>query len=140
MRKAKIDATMINLVNSEGVIIEHGSIVHLTAGPFVGKAYRYEGVIISGHHTYRVKITRKSIAGHFRAVEWCHPSMIGCEVRVPLTRCQQVGAFALACWTKIDDWFMAGLVALVPLAWFEHYHMATKITEILSLGMITGGH
>lgn len=135
----KITADMIHLVTEDDVIIEHGSIVHICTGPNVGRAYRYEGVVIAGHHTYRVKITRKSIAGHFRAVEWIHPSVIGCSVRVPLTRCQRVKVFALACWTKIDDWFMAGLVALIPLAWFEHYHMATKITEVLSLGIFTGG-
>lgn len=140
MGKRKIDASMIELINSEGVIIEHGSIVHICTGPNVGRAYRYEGVVISGHRTYRIKITRKSIAGHFRSIEWCHPAVLGCEVRVPLTRCERAKIFAVACWTKIDDWFMAGMIALIPLAWFEHFHMATKITEVLSLGMITGGH
>jgi hypothetical protein len=138
-----ITPDMITLVNAEGVIIEHLSMVHICTGPNIGKAYRYEKIVIAGHRTFRVKITRKSIAGHFRSVEWVHPSDIGCDVQIPLTFCERFKLVCVHAWSKIDDWFMAGVIALIPLAVFEHYHLATKITEVVSLGMLStggGGH
>jgi len=134
----RTDVVKIELINDEGVLIEHGSIVHACSGPYVGRAYRYEGVFLYGHHTYRVKVSRKSTLGHFRAVAWAHPSVFGCTVRVPLTRRQACRAKIATLWAKIDDWFWAGTFALIPLAVFEHYHLATKITEVISLGMIGG--
>jgi hypothetical protein len=66
--------------------------------------------------------------------------MIGCKVHCPRTRKERCTDALVHAWSKLDDWFMAGLIALIPLAIFEHYHMASKITEVISLGMITGGH
>ena len=36
--------------------------------------------------------------------------------------------------TKIDDYLWAGAFALVPLAFFEHYHLAETITSALKFG------
>lgn len=128
----------LHLVNSDGRVMSEGCIVHVTSGPNTGRAYRFEGVYIHGD-THHVKVTRKSTHGHFRSVEWLHPSVLGCEVHRKLTRAEAAKLRCHALWARIDDWFWAGTFALIPLAVFEHFHLATKITEIVSLGMITGG-
>lgn len=127
----------MNLVNAESQIVAYGCTVHVIMGPNVGRAYRYEGVIVYGK-THRVKCTRKAVHGHFRSVEWYHPNALGCTVYTRLTLRQHVKSSCVSIFHKIDDWLMAGLFALIPLAAFEHFHLATKITEIVSLGMITG--
>lgn len=132
-----VDMT-IHLINSEGERLSVGCIVHVTTGASIGRAYRYEGVYAFGR-THRVKVTRKSTHGHFRSVEWLHPTMLGCTVRCPLTRRERLHNWSVRTWHRMDDWIMAGVFALIPLAWFEHYHMATKITEVFSLGLIGGG-
>lgn len=129
----------VKLINAEGEPLNEGCIVHVTTGPSMGRAYRYEGVCAFGK-THRVKVSRKAIHGNFRAVEWLHPTMLGCKVECPRTRKQRCSDFLSLLWHKLDDWVMAGVVALVPLALFEHYHWAGKITEVVSLGLLGGGH
>lgn len=127
----------MELINAESVTVTYGCTVHVVMGPNIGRAYRYEGVIVYGR-THRVKCTRKAVHGHFRSVEWYHPTALGCTVYTPLTRRQHVKAACTTVAHKVDDYILAGLFALLPLAAFEHFHLATKITEIVSLGMITG--
>jgi hypothetical protein len=134
---SSVDMT-VHLINSEGERLSVGCIVHVTTGPTIGRAYRYEGVHVFGK-THRVKVTRKSPYGHFRSVEWVHPTMLGCRVECPRTLNQRCHDAVLTTWHRVDDWIMAGVFALIPLAMFEHFHMADNITEAITLGMITGG-
>lgn len=142
MAKIIIDETYrtYKLINSEGVIIAQGSIVHVVAGPNLGRAYRFESILPYGKRgTYRVRVSRKSVHAHFRSVEFLPPNALGCKVERPLTRRERMWSACCTVWAKVDDWFWAGTFALIPLAVFEHFHLATKITEVVSLGMITGG-
>lgn len=127
------------LINTEGEVLSEGCIVHVVTGASIGRAYRYEGVYAYGK-THRIKVTRKATHGQFRSVEWLHPTQVGCKVHCPRTRKQRCVDVVAHTWSKIDDWFMAGLVALIPLAMFEHFHLASKITEVISLGMASRGH
>jgi hypothetical protein len=133
----------IILVNVEGVVVSPGAIVHVTAGPSMGRAYRYEGVVTvttraggSHGHTHRVKCSRKATHGHFRAVEWMAPAALGCTVHAPLSMSERIKARWCHMWSKVDDYLWAGAFALIPLALFEHFHMAARITEVVSLGML----
>lgn len=36
-------------------------------------------------------------------------------------------------WMRVDDWLMAGVFALVPLAFFERFHMAEHITNAMGM-------
>lgn len=141
MAKIVIDESFRNytLINSEGRVVAQGSIVHVVAGPNLGRAYRFESITAYGSRgTYRVRVSRKSVHAHFRSVEFLPPNALGCTVERPLTRFERFRAGCCTLWAKVDDWFWAGTFALIPLAVFEHFHLATKITEVVSLGMISG--
>lgn len=143
-RSTKIDT--LSLVNSEGQVVAFGAIVHVTNGPTLGRAYRFEGIVTvsirsrSHHgHTHRVKASRKASHGHFRAIEILAPEALGCAVHVPMTRCERMRLTCCHWLTKIDDYMWAGAFALIPLALFEHFHMSGKIAEVVSLGVLSGG-
>lgn len=132
--------TQLRLINAEGREVARDAIIRVTMGPDVGKAYVFSGVI-KYRTTYRVKCTRKTPhAPYLRGVDFFHPSAFDCHVQAPLTLCQRFKYLCHYGWSHLGDWVMAGVVALVPLAMFEHFHMASKITEVVSLGMFGGGH
>lgn len=141
----------LRLINSEGQTVAYSSIVHVTSGPYQGRAYRYEGVVTvsvrsrthSHGHAHRVKVTRKATQGHFRAVTMLAPETLGCKVHVPMSRCERIRLTCCNWVRKVDDYMWAGAFALIPLALFEHFHMSGKIAEVISLGVLssgTGGH
>lgn len=68
-----------------------------------------------------------------------HPDAFGVRVEVTLTRVQVVTHHARRVWLRVDDWVWAGVIALVPLAFFERFHMADMIVS--AFGFTSGaGH
>lgn len=59
-----------------------------------------------------------------------HPSALGCEIAVDITWRKSMGHAAYRTWSKVDDYLLAGIFALVPLAFFEHYHWSEFIVSI----------
>lgn len=64
-----------------------------------------------------------------RAHRIFHPHVFGLEivVDVEVTRSDRVHHAMHAARTKVNDYMLAGLFALVPLAFFEHFHLAERV-------------
>lgn len=125
---------LINTATGEAFNV--GCMLHVVTGPSLGQAWRYEH--LRPHEDgHRVHVTR-SHPKMGRVHREFHPMIFGCRVEVEITftrrLCQDSRHFV----GKVDEWFLAGVFALVPLAFFEHYDLATKIPELLGAGGPTG--
>jgi len=67
-----------------------------------------------------------------------HPRVFGLVIELDIVWYRDVRHVTHAVMTRGGDWFMAGLIALVPLSFFETFHWGHTIAEFLSFG--SGGH
>jgi hypothetical protein len=112
-----------------GAKIAPGAMLLAVEGPHMGTHWRFHELRMTdtGH---RVCVSRPYTFGHIRRE--FHPGMFGLHVVIEISWRHHLSHSAKVVWARIDEWFLAGLVALVPLAFFEHYHWAEKITSALS--------
>jgi hypothetical protein len=59
-----------------------------------------------------------------------HPSIFGLTIEVDVVWYRDVRHAAHWCWVRGGDWLMAGVVALVPLSFFETYHWGSWVAEL----------
>lgn len=118
---------------ASGKEVVPGSTLHMQSGPTVGRAWRFEYVVKRPDGDHHVHVTRLGgkLGGTPRQY---HPRVFGCEIAQDITWRQSVRTGVRHAWTKVHDYLMAGMFALVPLAFFEHYHWAETITSALGLG------
>lgn len=130
----------LELINPRtGQVVRPGTKIHTVHG---SHPWTFSHIRPVDSHTHHVHVTRtvKGTRGRtFKGHREFHPSVFGLDVRVSITWQRHVKNTARHAVSKIDDYLMAGLFALVPLAVFEHYHMADDITSMITLGMIGGG-
>ena len=98
-----------------------------------GQRWRFSHVTHHPKYGHRIHATRTHrklgrIPGEF------HPSVFGLEVVVRVGWKRHVINVAHVTISKLDDWMLAGVIALVPLAFFEQFHAAEKITELFGFG------
>lgn len=122
--------------SASGRRVEPGCMIHIVSGPYLGQAWRYSHVReVEGAH--RVHCTRR-VSGKrgrvFNGHREFHPSVFGLEVKIEISWQRHALNTTRHTLGKVDDYLLAGAFALLPLAFFEHYHMASKITETLSFG------
>lgn len=112
-----------------GEAIEQGCTLHATSGPQLGKAWRFEHIAERPDGAHHVHVTRSG--GKLgRIHREFHPGVFGCEIKIDITWRQGVRHYAHHAWTKVDDYLMAGAFALVPLAFFEHFHWADRLCAL----------
>lgn len=120
----------MQLINAQGEKIVPGARLRALAGPESGTNWTYSHVVehpIDGH---RVHVTRRHPKlGHFHRE--FHPAVFGLEIHVDVCWKKVVRAKVHHVRTKVDDYLLAGLFALLPLAAFEHFHMSERLFEAL---------
>ncbi|MGW5657178.1 hypothetical protein [Streptomyces humi] len=115
-----------------GEEIPRGRTLHGQIGRAAGQVWRYDRITLSADGVHLVKVSRCGgklgrIRAHF------HPSYFGCEISVEITWRTNLKHSAVRTWAKVDDYLWAGFFALVPLAFFEHYHWSEFIISILGM-------
>ncbi|WP_328869617.1 hypothetical protein OHT76_05565 [Streptomyces sp. NBC_00287] len=116
-----------------GQEIAPGSTLRMESGRFVGIAWRFERIVERPDGSCLVHVTRLS-AKLGRISQQYHPGAFGCEITTEIAWRQNIRAAVHHAWTKADDYLLAGVFALVPLAFFEQYHLGEAITSALGLG------
>lgn len=132
----------MELINpTTGQTIMPGTKIHTVPG---GEAWHFAKIVHhpSGEHrVHCTKIVKGSKGRHFRGHREFHPHAFGLEIKIDITWQRHVVNSGKHVFAKIDDYLWAGLFAIIPLAFFEHFHMADDITSVVTFGMIgTGGH
>lgn len=118
--------------NVTGLEINCGDILHAQIGPTAGRAWRFEGIAERPDGVHHVHVSRSGWQfGRIRR-EY-HPGVFGCEIKIDITWLQRTKNCAHRVRAKIDDYLMAGAFALVPLALFEHFHLAEPIAAALTV-------
>lgn len=120
----------MRLINAHGEEIHQGSRVVAIQGRDVGQVWNFSHVVehpIDGH---RVHVTRRHPRmGHVHRE--FHPAIFGLHVVVDITWRRHLVNKAHHVRAKFDDYLLAGIIALFPLAIFEHYHLAERLPELL---------
>ncbi|MFE7077128.1 hypothetical protein ACFU96_44290 [Streptomyces sp. NPDC057620] len=102
------------------------------SGSAAGLAWKFEGITEHRSGVHHVHVSRPG--GRFgRIHREFHPSVFGCEITVEITWRRTVRNKIVRAWSKADDYFWAGVFALVPLAFFEHFHWAEVIVSALGM-------
>ncbi|MCX5605979.1 hypothetical protein OOK29_48560 [Streptomyces phaeochromogenes] len=116
-----------------GQEVTPGSTLHMQSGSAAGRAWRFEHIVERPDGNHHVHVTR--LSGKLgRTPRQYHPDVFGCDITIEITWRQSVRNAAHHAWTKVDDYLLAGAFALVPLAFFEQYHLAETITSALGFG------
>lgn len=132
---------MPQLINpATGQTIAPGSKIHTVPG---GEPWHFNKITRhpnSGEHrVHCTKIVRGTRGRHFRGHREFHPHAFGLEVKIDITWSRHVINTGKHVFSKIDDYLWAGAFAIIPLAFFEHYHMSGTIIETVTLGILSGG-
>ncbi|MGV9705296.1 hypothetical protein [Streptomyces sp. NPDC003483] len=112
-----------------GKEITEGRTLHGHSGPAAPHAWRFERISLHRDGVHRVHVSRPGgrVGRIHRAF---HPSDFGCEVRLEITWRRTVRHAVTRTWSKVDDYLLAGLFALVPLAFFEPYHWLDVVSML----------
>lgn len=120
-------ATQLLIMATTGEHVEFGRMVEAQVGPHAGTWWRLDSLSHNGRE-HVVRVTRLVHGGRIRRVAAFPLHVFGLVV-------SEVAALwrrAIKCAVKkSSDYAAAGVVALVPLAFFEQYHGAEWITEII---------
>ena len=112
-----------------GEEIPTGRILHVQTGATVGHAWKFEKIAERADGVHHVHVSRPG-GRKGRIHREFHPSLFGCAITVEITWFKSVSHVAYRTWSKVDEYLLAGLFALVPLAFFEHYHWSEYIVAI----------
>lgn len=107
-----------------------GSRLVAVQGKEIGQQWRLSHVVEHPVDGHRVHVTRRHPRlGHVHRE--FHPGVFGLHVVIDVTWREHAINKAHHVRAKFDDYLLAGIVALLPLAIFEHYHVAEKLPEML---------
>jgi hypothetical protein len=120
---------MLHLMTSTGTTVSLPRMAQAQSGPHMGTWWKLTEIVKrdSAHH---VRATRKHRAG--RHTITVLPEIFGMRVHETLNVIKDVARSALNLWRKIDEGLYMGVLALVPLAYFERYDGAEWITETIN--------
>ncbi len=119
----------MRLINAQDVEIPTGARIRVVEGRETGQLWQYSHVVEHPVDGHRVHVTRRHPrVGHVHRE--FHPRVFGLHVVVDITWKRRVANATHHAFSKFDDYLLAGLVALVPLAFFEHYKLAERLPEI----------
>lgn len=134
----------MELINpTTGQTIRPGAKIHTVPA---GEAWHFNKVTrhpeTNEHRVHCTKIVRGTRGRHFRGHREFHPHAFGLEIKIDITWQRHALNTGRHVFSKIDDYLWAGAFAIIPLAFFEHFHWADEITSVVTFGMIGsgGGH
>lgn len=122
----------MRLINAHGEEVTPGSRLHAVVGPQTGQVWTYSHVLEHPVDGHRVHVTRRHRLGHVHRE--FHPGVFGLVVKVDITWKRHIVNTMHHARQKFDDYLLAGIIALLPLAAFEHFHLSEKIIEALPFG------
>jgi hypothetical protein len=118
---------MLHIATADGQTVRlRQTVLTAHSGDHRGHAFRIDDVTkINGRHV--VKATRKHRTGR-------HTIKVAPEIfRLVITEIEEtlrkIKTRVVTTWAKIDEGLYMGTLALIPLAYFEHYELADKIVE-----------
>ena len=120
---------MLHIATADGQNVQlRRTCIVAKIGPHAGRCFRIDDVVKrDGQHV--VRATRKHATG--RHMITVLPEVFGLIIREIEEITRRVINRVRRTWMKIDEGLYMGTLALIPLAYFEHYEMADKIVEIL---------
>ena len=132
----------MQLINPRtGQVIQPGTKIHTVHGSDPWRYERLRKIDDTQHRVHVTRIVKGSRGRTFRGHREFHPSVFGLEVKIDITWERKAVCRTRHMISKIDDYLLAGVFAIIPLAFFEHFHWADDITSFVTLGMLgTGGH
>lgn len=98
-----------------------------------GLAWRFSHLTHHPVKGHRVHVTRRHAKLGRVPGEFC-PSVFGLDVVIKVGWKGHVKNVLHVTISKLDEWLLAGVIALLPLAFFEQFHAAEKITELFGFG------
>lgn len=120
----------MRLINAQDEEIRPGSRLVALQGKETGQMWNFSHVVEHPVDGHRVHVTRRHPRmGHVHRE--FHPAVFGLHVVIDITWQRHLLNKAHHVRAKFDDYLLAGVIALVPLAFFEHYHLAERLPEIL---------
>jgi hypothetical protein len=124
---------MHKLLAADGSDLHPGAMLHMLNGASAGPVWRYEHIAVHEHCEHHVHVTR-SHPKFGRIHREYHPRVFGCTITLDITWRRRACNAVHHVWSRIDDYFMAGAVALVPLALYERYDWGAAISTIITAG------
>lgn len=126
---------MHKITSITGEEIPLGRMVMAQKGPHSGSWWRLDGLTeTAGRHLVTVSRLVSRLGRHRMVAP---PEHFGLMVQQVVTFFRHLKNTCVRVWHKLDDGIILGALALVPLAFFEKYHLADTITALLGFG---GGH
>jgi hypothetical protein len=122
---------MLNITTNDGQAVQlHRT--HLVAqhGPHAGRTFRIDDIVHEGGR-HLVVATRKHNS-RIRHTVKVLPEIFGIVINEIEEIGRQVWTAIKWVWLKVDEGLYMGTAALIPLAYFEHYDLATKIVEFFN--------
>jgi hypothetical protein len=120
----------MRLINAQGQEITPGARLRVAEGRDSGQVWLYSHTIEHPVDGHRVHVTRRHPRiGHVHRE--FHPRVFGLHVEIDITWRRHVVNKVHHVRTKFDEYLLAGVVALFPLAAFEHFHFSEKLFEAL---------
>lgn len=119
------------LQTEAGEEIHSGATLRATSGAYLGRRFRFVEVHDDGE---RITVTMLHPHPFRHARQVMHPSAFGLRLHRPLSRSRRMANAVHHVWQRVDEWLLAGLVALIPLAFFERFHWADQITSLMGMG------
>jgi hypothetical protein len=118
---------MLHIATADGQTVRlRQTVLTARSGVHKGRTFRIDDVTkLNGRHV--VKASRKHPIG--RHVIKVLPEIFGLVITEIEETFRKIKARVIKTWTKIDEGLYMGTLALIPLAYFEHYEMADKIVE-----------
>ena len=116
------------IISATGQTITVGARVQAVTGSHTGTWWRLDAITHNGRE-YVVRVTRRVGRLIQRAAFPLHIFGLAYEEMLAWWRTPRHTAREVL--RKVDEWLMAGLFALVPLGFFEQYHGAEYVTEIV---------
>jgi len=97
-------------------------------------AWRVESLHTTRDGVAMVHASRRSPAGRIHHV--FHPHAFGLEivVDVTITRREHLRNALTVVRSKVGDYMLAGIFALIPLAFFEYFHIADRLFRAIGMG------
>lgn len=117
------------IMSTTGEVILPGRMIQATVGPHTGTWWRLDALAHNGRE-HIVRVSRCVRGGRMRRIAAFPLHVFGLmidEVKALWRRAAHTAEH------KTLDYMLAGVSALVPLAFFEQYHGAERITEFVRL-------
>lgn len=116
----------MRLINAQDEEVRPGARLVALQGKETGQLWRYSHVVEHATDGHRIHVVRRHPRlGHVHRE--FHPALFGLKVVVDITWQRHVINKAHDVRCKVDDYLLAGVIALVPLAVFEHYQVSERL-------------